>query len=153
MEGKPSPRRHHARPGRLYSQKIQGSPPKEGSDTVGGDPRPPVRAPGGSVKTPRRAPLLWTKVAGTSPEETAARDVEGPTGLGWIRWAENLIEAGVEAGQTVIFTDGSVLDDGRAGVTSRTAPGSHSVGAWRRRIQKLRRLRGRYRTQWGVFFY
>jgi len=61
--------------------------------------------------------MSWTKVAGASPEEAVARDVGGPTGLGWIRWAEDLIEAEVEAGRTVILTDGSALGDGRARAT------------------------------------
>jgi len=39
---------------------------------------------------------------GASPKEAAARDTGGPTDLGWTRWAEDLVEAEVEAGRTVM---------------------------------------------------
>ena len=39
----------------------------------------------------------------------------GLIGLGWTRWTEDLIEVEVETGWTVLFTGGSVLNDGRAG--------------------------------------
>jgi len=41
--------------------------------------------------------------------------VGGPTGFGWTRWTEDLIEVEVETGRTVLFTGVSVLGDGRAG--------------------------------------
>jgi len=53
--------------------------------------------------------LDW--VVGTSPDEAAARDLSDPTGLGWTRWAEGLID-GNGADRTP--HDGPVLDDGGA---------------------------------------
>ena len=60
-------------------------------------------------------PTSWTGVVDASPDEAAARDVGGPTDLGWTRWTEDLIEVEVETGRAVLFTGGSVLDDGRTG--------------------------------------
>jgi len=45
-------------------------------------------------------PTTWTEVVSALPGEAAARDVGGLTGLGWTRWAEDLIEAEVEIPRT-----------------------------------------------------
>jgi len=59
----------------------------------------------GGVSVPVLVDLDWG--SRRMPDEAAARGVGGLIGLRWTRWAEDLIEAEVEIGRTVLLTEGA----------------------------------------------